>query len=104
MLSTPVTEPQTETQRAQRLGRYLQERRTQLGLTRPEFVAEMARLGEAITSDHLAKIENGQRQLQRVAVNTREVIRTLLGIDPETWHRDTGLYVPKGSTDAAGKA
>jgi SOS-response transcriptional repressor LexA len=92
-----MTKSKAEEQRAKKLGKYVQERRMQLGLKRPEFIAEMERLGESITADHLAKLEGGHRYLQNAAVSTREAIRTILKIDPETWYKDTGLYVPTES-------
>lgn len=47
-----------------------------------------------ITTDHLAKIEYGIRSLASVNPDTREALRTALGIPREEWERDTGLLIP----------
>jgi hypothetical protein len=79
--------------RAQEHGRLIKERRLDLGLDRPAFVAEMARHGQDITPDYLNKLENGRAPLSRASLPVRKALRIVLGFSGEEWQEATGLYV-----------
>lgn len=86
--------PDTEARRAQQHGQSIKEKRLQLGLNRPAFVAEMARHGHDITPDYLNKLERGTAPLARASLAVREGIRTVLGYTTQEWFELTGLYAP----------
>ena len=86
--------PDTETQRAQQHGQSIKEKRLQLGLNRPAFVAEMAKHGQDITPDYLNKLERGTAPLARASLDVREAIRTVLGYSAQEWFERTELYAP----------
>lgn len=93
--------------RAVELGEWLQKWRRKRGLNRPETVAAMLKQDPRvkITTDHLAKIEYGNRSLASLGPDTREALRLTLAISAETWEEDTGLLtltpdVPPPLTDA----
>ncbi|WP_415831146.1 hypothetical protein, partial [Deinococcus frigens] len=79
--------------RAEEHGRLIKERRLDLGLNRPSFVAEMARHGQDITPDYLNKLESGRAPLSRASLSVREALRAVLGFSSEQWQEATGLYV-----------
>lgn len=83
--------------RADEHGRFIKERRLDLGLNRPAFVAEMARHGQDITPDYLNKLESGRAPLSRASLTVREALRAVLGFSKEQWQEATGLYVAPAS-------
>lgn len=85
-------------QRAQQHGQLIKEKRLQLGLPRPAFVAEMAKHGADITPDYLNKLERGSAPLARASLEVREAIRAVLGLDQQEWQELTGLYTPDTPT------
>ena len=89
-----------EMERAVQHGRLIKERRLDLGLKRPAFVAEVARHGEDMTPDYLNKIESGARALANTSPALREAIRAVLGYSAEEWQELTGLYTPAADTPA----
>ncbi|WP_034355333.1 transcriptional regulator [Deinococcus phoenicis] len=72
----------------------VKDRRLDLGLNRPAFVAEMAKHGQDITPDYLNKLERGTAPLSRASLEVREAIRAVLGYSVEEWRDLTGLYTP----------
>lgn len=84
--------------RAQAHGTLVKERRLDLGLNRPAFVAQMHKHGQEITPDYLNKLERGTAPLSRASLDVREAIRAVLGYSPERWQELTGLYTPTEPT------
>lgn len=80
--------------RAQAHGTLIKERRLDLGLNRPAFVAQMQKHGQEITPDYLNKLERGTAPLSRASLEVREALRAVLGYNPERWQELTGLYSP----------
>lgn len=87
--SNPEVDP-----RAVEHGRLIKDRRLDLGLNRPAFVAQMEKHGQDITPDYLNKLERGTAPLSRASLEVREAIRVVLGYTSEQWQEMTGLYVP----------
>lgn len=83
-----------EQERAIKHGQMIKQRRLDLGLKRPAFVAEVARQGQDMSADYLNKIESGARALANVVPELREAIRAVLGYSPEKWQELTGLFTP----------
>ena len=75
-------------------GLLIKERRLDLGLNRPAFVAQMEKHGQDITPDYLNKLERGTAPLSRASLEVREAIRAVLGYSTEKWQELTGLYTP----------
>ncbi|MFB9992496.1 hypothetical protein ACFFLM_11010 [Deinococcus oregonensis] len=90
--------------RAAEHGRLIQQRRLELGLNRPAFVAQMERHGQNITADYLNKLERGTAALSRASLDVREAVRAVLGYSPEEWHAQTGLFTPTASPAAPAQA
>lgn len=80
--------------RAVEHGLLVKERRLDLGLNRPAFVAQMEKHGQEITPDYLNKLERGTAPLSRASLEVREAIRAVLGYSTEKWQELTGLYTP----------
>lgn len=80
--------------RAIQLGHLLQSWRECKGLTRPEMVAEVQKLGVKLSANYLAKLELGFRPLANASLDIREALRIILGIPEDDWRYQTGLYVP----------
>lgn len=82
--------------RAVKLGEWLQAWRLERGLTRPEAVSEMQKHNPhaTISSDYLAKIEYGQRNLASASAEVREALRQALNIPRQEWEEETGLLIP----------
>ena len=80
--------------RAEEHGRLIKRRRLDLGLKRPAFVAEIAKLGQDMTADYLNKLEAGTRHLSNVSPVLRDAMRVVLGFSREEWIELTGLYTP----------
>lgn len=89
-MASSVRDPE----RAEELGQLIKERRLDLGLNRPAFVAQMGKLGQDITPDYLNKLERGTASLARASLEVREAIRGVLGYSREEWREATGLFVP----------
>lgn len=83
--------------RAQTHGTLIKERRLDLGLNRPAFVAQMQKHGQEITPDYLNKLERGTAPLSRASLEVREAIRAVLGYSSERWQELTGLYSPSAT-------
>ncbi len=90
--------------RATQHGRLIQQRRLELGLNRPAFVAQMKHHGQHITPDYLNKLERGTAALSRASLDVREAVRAVLGYSPEEWHAQTGLFTPAASSSAPAQA
>lgn len=89
-----------DAERAEELGLLIKERRLDLGLNRPAFVAQMGKFGQDITPDYLNKLERGTASLARASLEVREAIRSVLGYSREEWHKLTGLFTPDLTDDA----
>lgn len=84
----------TVTPRAVQLGKLLRSWRNERGLSRPELVAEVAKLGQSFTPDYLNKLEAGTRSLANASLDLREALRLVLGITRDEWKDKTNLHVP----------
>ncbi len=85
-----MTEPSGD---PQALGQWLRSRRSALGLTRPQLVAEALRLRPhaRISQNYLAKLEYGERGLLQAAQDVREALRVALRVSAAEWTVATGL-------------
>lgn len=84
------------------IGRWIEEKRKDLGLKRPEFCSTIKKHFELdISIDYLYKIESGNRRLDTMNVELREAIRKTLKITPEEWQARTGLFTPEDMTPTA---
>lgn len=78
-------------------GRFLEDRRLDLGLKWSEIARDMERLyGVSVTADYLSKIKRGVAPLSKMAVDSREALRKVLRISVDQWETTTGLYTPAG--------
>lgn len=85
--------PQDDT--AKQHGRYLEERRLDLGVRWSEVARDMERLhGVSVSADYLSKIKRGAAPLAKMSVDAREALRQVLRIPTEEWANTTGLYTP----------
>ncbi len=90
--------------RAKQHGQLVQQRRLELGLNRPAFVAQMEKHGQHITPDYLNKLERGTAALSRASLEVREAVRAVLGYSPEEWSAQTGLFTPTASPTGPARA
>lgn len=88
-------------QRAEEHGLLIKRRRLDLGLKRPAFVSEVAKLGQEMSADYLNKLEAGTRHLANASPALRDAIRQVLGISIEDWTELTGLYAPSAEALAS---
>ncbi|GGK91602.1 hypothetical protein [Deinococcus radiotolerans] len=87
---------------AKQHGKFLDERRQDLGLKWSEVARDMERLhGISVTADYLSKVKRGAAPLAKVSLDVREALRNVLRIPDAIWEQETGLYTPTATTSGS---
>jgi transcriptional regulator with XRE-family HTH domain len=71
-------------------GKWLAQRRTELGLSQAKVARETERLGARVSQSYLSQIESGDRAVETLGNDRVSALRTVLRIEPAEWTERTG--------------